>query len=56
VRFGKIGGFTNEKSNWVFRWQLFPNEKTGELNVKRGNWSFSRFKALSELWKRIKGN
>lgn len=57
VRFGKIGGFNGEDSQWVFRWQLFPNSKLdNKLLVKKGNWSFSRFKALGELWKRIKGN
>jgi inner membrane protein len=57
VRFGKIGGFNNEKCDWVFRWKISPNrEEKNKLKIEKGNWSFSRFKALSELWKRIKGN
>ena len=56
VRFGKIGGFTNQRSNWVFRWQIIIDNVLKKLTLKKGNWSFSRFKALGKLWERIKGN
>lgn len=55
IRFGKIGGFNGEPSPWVFRWQLIL-KKDGTLEVKKGDWSFSRFKALKELFKRMGGN
>ncbi len=55
VRFGKIGGFNNEPGSWVFKWNIdFKNQN--KLKITRGNWSFSRFKALGALFKRIGGN
>lgn len=55
IRFGKIGGFYGEPSPWVFRWQIIPGEN-GNLEVRKGNWSFSRFKALESLFGRMAGN
>ncbi|HLP12520.1 MAG TPA: metal-dependent hydrolase [Flavobacteriales bacterium] len=55
VRFGKMSGFY-EEAPWVFRWKLIFNEKKNTLKIEKGNWSFSRFKALGKLWVRIKGN
>jgi len=55
VRFGKIGGFNGEPSPWIFRWELIIKED-GKLELKKGDWSFSRFKALGDLFRRMGGN
>lgn len=55
VRFGKIGGFYGEPSPWIFRWELII-KKDGTLDIRKGNWSMSRFKALKDLLRRMEGN
>lgn len=54
VRFGKINGFSGEDSPWVFRWKL--SLVNDSLIITKGNWSMSRFKAINDLFDRIKGN
>jgi inner membrane protein len=57
VRFGRIGDYTMDNSNsqWIFKWKI-AYDHSGKLTITKGNWSLSRFKALGDLWKRIKGN
>lgn len=55
VRFGKTGGFKGENSPWVFRWEILK-QADGSIKIKKGNWSFSRFKALGQLWDRMWGD
>ncbi|HYG49836.1 MAG TPA: metal-dependent hydrolase [Flavobacteriales bacterium] len=56
VRFGRIDVFTEEPSDWIFKWKIEFDGSTEGLHLEKGDWSTSRFKALGGLWRRIKGN